>query len=46
MADGGKGRKRKGVTEAEAPIPDAPRQGELFGWMTAETVTGLVPRHK
>ena len=40
MADGKTGRKRKVVVEAEALIPVAPGQGELFGGVPAETVTG------
>ena len=40
MADGKTGRKRKVVVEAEALIPVVPGQGELFGGMPAEAVTG------
>ena len=39
MAEAKKGRKRRGVIEAETPIPDVPGQAELFGRMPAETVT-------
>ena len=38
MADGKKGRKRKAVGDAEAPIPAVPGQGELFEGASAAVV--------
>ncbi len=38
MAEAKKGRKRKAVGDAEAPIPTAPGQGELFEGAPAEVV--------